>query len=136
MKALKSAGTAQNRKIYARHGVLEPMFGVSTANLTKIKKDALRLPGPRPRYEKHAHELALELWESGNHDARAGHDAGRSGTDDEHPARSVDARMRQPWNRGRRGRPDGPHSLRAVQDEEVEKEPAGTDGGRGLESAR
>ena len=36
MKALKSAGTAQNRKIYARHGVLEPMFGVSTANLTKI----------------------------------------------------------------------------------------------------
>ena len=48
MKALKSAGTAQNRKIYARHGVLEPMFGVSTANLTKIKKDALRLPGPSP----------------------------------------------------------------------------------------
>ncbi len=71
MKALKSAGTAQNRKVYARHGVQGPMFGVSTANLTKIKKDALRLPGPRPRYAKHAHELAVELWDSGNHDARA-----------------------------------------------------------------
>ena len=70
MKALKSVGTAQNRKVYARHGIQEPMFGVSMANLSKIKKDVLRLPGPRRRYAKHAHELAVELWESGNHDGR------------------------------------------------------------------
>ena len=42
MRQLKSAGTAQNRKIYARHGIPEPMFGVSVANLEKIKKDILR----------------------------------------------------------------------------------------------
>ena len=68
MKALKSVGTAQNRKIWVRHGVLEPRFGVNTANPTQIKKDALRLPGPRPRYAKHAHEFAVELWESGKPD--------------------------------------------------------------------
>ena len=70
MKALKSVGTAQNRKIYARHGAQEPMFGVSSANLIKIRKEVTRLPGPGRRYAKHAHELAVELWESGNYDAR------------------------------------------------------------------
>ncbi len=70
MKALESAGTAQNRKIYARHGAQEPMFGVSSANLIKIRKEVTRLPGPGRRYAKHAHELAVELWESGNYDAR------------------------------------------------------------------
>lgn len=29
LKALERVGTAQNRKIYARHGVRSPMFGVS-----------------------------------------------------------------------------------------------------------
>jgi len=59
LKELKSIGTEQNRKVYARHGAQEPMFGVSFANLSalakKIKKD---------------HVLARELWASGNHDAR------------------------------------------------------------------
>ena len=59
MKELKSCGTAQNRKVYGRHGVKGEMFGVSFANLKalarKIKTD---------------HELATKLWESGNHDAR------------------------------------------------------------------
>lgn len=59
MNELKKCGTAQNRKVYARHGINEPMFGVSYANLKalakKIGKD---------------HELAVDLWTTGNHDAR------------------------------------------------------------------
>ncbi|HSR49279.1 MAG TPA: DNA alkylation repair protein [Acidobacteriota bacterium] len=56
---LQALGTAQNRKIYARHGVGETMYGVSYANLNKLKKRI-----------KTDHHLALQLWESGNHDAR------------------------------------------------------------------
>ena len=71
MKQLESLGTAQNRKVYARHGATGEMFGVSIANIEKLKKDILRLPGDgRPRYAKHAHELGVQLWETGNHDAR------------------------------------------------------------------
>ena len=40
MKELKAAGTAQNRKVYARHGIPQPMFGVSSANLLRIILDA------------------------------------------------------------------------------------------------
>ena len=56
---LESLGTAQNRKIYARHGVGEPMFGVSFAHLRKLGKKL-----------RHDHDLAQALWASGNHDAR------------------------------------------------------------------
>jgi 3-methyladenine DNA glycosylase AlkD len=59
MKELKQMGTAQNRKVYGRHGVGENMFGVSFANLNLLKKKI-----------KVNHPLALELWGSGNHDAR------------------------------------------------------------------
>ena len=59
MQTLEEMGTAQNRKIYARHGVGENMFGVSIANLKTLKKQI-----------KMDHALALQLWESGNHDAR------------------------------------------------------------------
>ncbi len=59
IKQLQEMGTAQNRKIYARHGVRENMFGVSYANLNKLAK-AVRKD----------HSLALELWGTGNHDAR------------------------------------------------------------------
>lgn len=52
-------GTAQNRKIYGRHGVEGSVYGVSFANLGKVAK---RL--------KVDHELALELWDSENFDAR------------------------------------------------------------------
>jgi len=39
MKQLESMGTAQNRKIYARHGVpADKMFGVSYANLYALQK--------------------------------------------------------------------------------------------------
>jgi 3-methyladenine DNA glycosylase AlkD len=59
LRELKSLGTAQNRKVYGRHGVSGPMFGVSYANLAKLER---RLRGE--------HALALALWESGIHDAR------------------------------------------------------------------
>ncbi len=59
LRQLESLGTTQNRKIYARHGVGREMFGVSYADLRKLEKKI-----------KVDHELALALWESGNHDAR------------------------------------------------------------------
>lgn len=59
MKLLDSMGTAQNRKIYARHGYSENMFGVSFANLKSLAK---KVSGD--------HQLALGLWETGNEDAR------------------------------------------------------------------
>ena len=57
---LESLGTAQNRKIYARHGVpSENLFGVSYANLELLRK--------RIKVDQ---ALAEELWATGNHDAR------------------------------------------------------------------
>lgn len=59
MRALEKAGTAQTRKTYARHGAQAPMFGVSFAVMkTLVKRIGVD------------HELALELWNTGNHDAR------------------------------------------------------------------
>jgi 3-methyladenine DNA glycosylase AlkD len=59
MRALEKAGSAQTRKTYLRHGAQEPMFGVSFATLKALVKRI-----------KVDHELALQLWETGNHDAR------------------------------------------------------------------
>ncbi|WP_419946460.1 DNA alkylation repair protein [Candidatus Poriferisodalis sp.] len=59
MAQLELAGTAQNRKVYARHGAAVPMFGVSYKDLGRIAKPL-----------KTDHSLAAELWDSGNHDAR------------------------------------------------------------------
>jgi 3-methyladenine DNA glycosylase AlkD len=59
MARLEAAGTEQNRKIYPRHGARPPMFGVSYADFGKLKKQI-----------KTDHELALALWDTGNHDAR------------------------------------------------------------------
>jgi len=59
MGALRKAGTAQNRKVYARHGMKGDLFGVSYANLGKVSKAI-----------KTDHALAAELWATGNHDAR------------------------------------------------------------------
>lgn len=56
---LEAMGTAQNRKIYMRHGVGATMFGVSYANLNALKKKI-----------KVNHALAQALWATGNHDAR------------------------------------------------------------------
>src|SRR5690606_9859111 len=59
MAQLEALGTEQNRKTYARHGVKSAMFGVSYANLDKLKKKI-----------KVDHPLAEALWATGNHDAR------------------------------------------------------------------
>jgi 3-methyladenine DNA glycosylase AlkD len=59
LKTLESLGTAQNRKVYARHGAPENQYGVSFANLQKLQK--------RIRVDQ---SLALGLWKSGNGDAR------------------------------------------------------------------
>lgn len=59
MRRLEAAGTEQNRKVYPRHGVSGPMFGVSYADLGKLQREI-----------KVDQELALELWSTGNHDAR------------------------------------------------------------------
>lgn len=55
----KKNGTAQNRKVYARHGAREPMYGVSFANLNTVKKKI-----------KLDHALSLKLWDTGNMDCR------------------------------------------------------------------
>lgn len=60
MKQLKAMGTAQNRKVYARHGLTGSMFGVSYANLGALRKQI-----------KIDQKLAEQLWATGNHDARA-----------------------------------------------------------------
>ena len=59
LAALKKAGTAQNRKIYGRHGVQGEMYGVSYSVMNKMAKTI-----------KRDHALAVELWQSGVHDAR------------------------------------------------------------------
>ena len=59
MRQLRSMGTAQNRKVYGRHGVGGEMYGVSYADLGKLQKAI-----------KTDHDLAVKLWSSGNHDAR------------------------------------------------------------------
>ena len=59
MTELERAGTAQNRKVYGRHGAPEPLFGVSFAALGKLV-----------RRIKRDHGLAEALWETGNSDAR------------------------------------------------------------------
>ena len=60
MAALRAAGSDKTRKTYARHGVTREMFGVSYADLEKLRKKI-----------KTDQELAEGLWKSGNHDARA-----------------------------------------------------------------
>jgi 3-methyladenine DNA glycosylase AlkD len=59
MTALQQAGTAQNRKVYARYGAREPVFGVSYKNLYALQKQIGQ-----------DHALAQQLWHTSNHDAR------------------------------------------------------------------
>jgi len=59
MAALEKAGSEQTRKTYRRHGARDPMFGVSFATLKVLVKQI-----------GVDHELALALWDTGNHDAR------------------------------------------------------------------
>ncbi|MEE8134684.1 MAG: DNA alkylation repair protein, partial [Gemmatimonadales bacterium] len=59
IRELKAMGTAQTRKVYAQHGVSGDVYGVSYANLGNLKKKI-----------KQDHQLAEQLWATGNHDAR------------------------------------------------------------------
>ena len=85
MSELRRAGTPQNRKIYARHGVGEAMFGVSFAELGRLKK-AIGVDT----------ELARELWASENHDARVL--AMMVIDPDDMTARELDARVKELTN--------------------------------------
>ena len=59
MTTLENLGTEQTRKTWARHGAKGPMFGVLFGELFKLMK----------RIDVD-HELARELWATGNVDAR------------------------------------------------------------------
>lgn len=59
LQELEAAGKPQYRQIYARHGAREPMYGVLFSALTAMQKRI-----------KKDHALALELWDTGNYDAR------------------------------------------------------------------
>ena len=59
MSALEEAGTEQAIKTCRNHGVSSPCLGVRYADLYKLQKKI-----------KCDHPLALELWETGIHDAR------------------------------------------------------------------
>jgi 3-methyladenine DNA glycosylase AlkD len=59
MEQLRELGSEQKVKIYKRHGVNNDLFGVSIADLRKIKKTI-----------KKDQNLAVELWETNNYDAR------------------------------------------------------------------
>lgn len=59
LQELQSLGSEQNRKVYPRHGVSGPLYGVSYADLYKLQK---KIGADQP--------LAVELWQSGVHDAR------------------------------------------------------------------
>jgi 3-methyladenine DNA glycosylase AlkD len=56
---LKKAGSPGTKKIYLRHGACEPLFGVKFGDLGKLKKRI----GVN-------HELAKQLWDTGNSDAQ------------------------------------------------------------------
>ncbi len=59
MADLKKAGTAQNCKLFPRHGVKGEFFGVSPAQLRTIARKI-----------NVDHDLARQLWATANHDAR------------------------------------------------------------------
>ncbi|ETA82543.1 DNA alkylation repair protein [Youngiibacter fragilis] len=58
MEYLKSKGNDATKKIYISHGAKEPLFGVKTGDLKEIVRKVNK-----------DHELALELYGSGNSDA-------------------------------------------------------------------
>lgn len=59
LSTLKAAGKPQTATIYKRHGSGDNVFGVLTSEITKIRKKI-----------KGDHELAMQLWKTGNAEAR------------------------------------------------------------------
>jgi len=66
LSELESLGTEQNRKIYKRHGAKGELYGVSFANLEKLKKTLKK----NQLSAQQQLDIAQKLWESGNYDAR------------------------------------------------------------------
>jgi 3-methyladenine DNA glycosylase AlkD len=58
MEKLKDLGSEQSKRIYTNHGIKEPFFGVKIGDLKKLVKNV-----------KKDHDLAVKLYNSGNHDA-------------------------------------------------------------------
>ena len=58
LSELKEYGDEQTKNTYIKHGAKEPLFGVKVQDLKKILKKT-----------KKNHELSLELYATGNHDA-------------------------------------------------------------------
>jgi 3-methyladenine DNA glycosylase AlkD len=58
MQKLEELGSEQTKRIFMNHGAKEPFFGVKVGDLKKLVK-----------HVKKDHELALRLYDSGNHDA-------------------------------------------------------------------
>ena len=58
LNQLKEFGSEQTKKIFMRHGAREPFYGVKVQDLKKIQSKAGK-----------NHELALELFDTGNSDA-------------------------------------------------------------------
>jgi 3-methyladenine DNA glycosylase AlkD len=55
---LEANSTEQTKKTFLRHGAVEPLFGVLVGHLKKLQKTL-----------NHHHELALQLFDTGNSDA-------------------------------------------------------------------
>ncbi len=60
VRELRSAGTEQNQKIYRRHGSGSHVWGVSFANLSRLKKSVVSPSGKKGLN----HDYAVGLWES------------------------------------------------------------------------
>lgn len=58
MEYLKEKGNAQTKNIYLNHGAKEPLYGVKSGDLRELAKKI-----------KTDHELAIELYKTGNSDA-------------------------------------------------------------------
>ena len=86
LSRLKSLGTEQTRKTYARHGV-EGALGVLYSDFYKLAKEI-----------KVDHDLAVELWDSGYFDARVV--AGMVADPEKFNASTANAWMRQVTNKG------------------------------------
>lgn len=59
LRELESLGSEQTRRVYERHGVSPPLFGVRFGDIARLVKRMGR-----------DHDLALRLWDTGIHDAR------------------------------------------------------------------
>src|ERR1043166_2473232 len=58
LEELKAMGSEGVKKIFLNHGIKEPLFGVKGGDMKKIQKRI-----------KKDHQLALELYDTGNYDA-------------------------------------------------------------------